>query len=117
VQFNDWLAATLSVLTIALTILGVLIALVAVWGYRGIKDEAKDIAGRTAKATISEYLDSEAIPNKLREEIRIRVADEADYIVAAFMPLAQAPSAAPDAEPGAVAESYPEEGGEPREPH
>ena len=61
VQLNDWLTATLSVLAISLTILGVLVAVIAVWGYRSIKEEAKTIADPAAKQQISSYLDSEAI--------------------------------------------------------
>ena len=79
-QLNDWLTATLSVLTISLTILGVLIAVVALWGYRGIKDEAKTIADTAAKERISSYLDSETIQDKLREEIQKRIEREADKL-------------------------------------
>jgi hypothetical protein len=50
VQLNDWLTATLSVLTISLTILGVLIALIAVWGYRGNLSIALAYAPPTASS-------------------------------------------------------------------
>ena len=109
-QLNDWLTATLSVLTISLTILGVLIALIAVWGYRGIRDEAKSIADLAAKQQISSYLDSEAIQDKLKEEIRKRIEDEADKLFADLsIAVAYAPPSGPSGEPGVGQEPFAEE--------
>ena len=108
-QLNDWLTASLSVLTIALTILGVVIAVVAVFGYSGLKDHATTAAEKAAKAQVATFLDQQAIQDKLKEEIKKRVAQEADALFS-DLSLAQAYGEGPAQAPGRVGEEYPGDG-------
>jgi F0F1-type ATP synthase membrane subunit b/b' len=49
-------------------------------GYRAIKEEAANIAERRAKEKVAEYMDSQAIHDRLKEEVRARVKEEADTL-------------------------------------
>ena len=106
-QLNDWLTTTLSVLTIAVTILGVMIAIGAIFGYRGIKDEATRIATKTAQEQIASFLTSEQIQDKLKAEIKTRVGEEADRLFADFSMAGAFPAGADHTEP--IAEEYPKD--------
>jgi hypothetical protein len=86
-SLHDWLATTLSVFTIALTLIALAIAGMAIWGYYGIRREARRIAQRVAKAEISSFFDKEEIPAKLKEEIRKRRQEEDGQIQADFLSL------------------------------
>lgn len=109
-QPNEWLTATLSVLTIALTILGVLIALGSLWGYREIKQQAIAIAEKAAKEQMATFLDTQEIRDKLKSEVKLRVAQEADTLFN-DLSLGQAYG---DGLPmhGSVGEEYPKDGQE-----
>jgi flagellar basal body-associated protein FliL len=75
---ESWLTITLSALTIALAVLAVVVAVASVWGFSNIKSDAKRSAEEAAQKKLSEYLDSEQIQAKLKEEVAGRVGIEAD---------------------------------------
>ncbi len=72
----------MSALTIALTVLAIVVAVASVWGFNNIKSDAKRSAEDAAKAKLAEYLDSTQIQDKLRQEIARRVGIEADTLFA-----------------------------------
>jgi hypothetical protein len=88
---------------------GIAIAVGALWGYRAIKEEAANIAERRAKEKIAEYLDSQAIRDRLKEEVKARVEEEAntlyrDFAIGfAFFPRTETPPS----EEGRVGDQYP----------
>jgi hypothetical protein len=111
VTCESWLTATLSVLTIALTILGVVIAIAALYGWSGIKKEAKTAAEACAKEAVNGYITGEQIGDKLRREIEQRVKQEAEGLWA-NLSLSQAFTIPPIPGQKAVADRYPDEGSE-----
>lgn len=64
-DFNTAITIILAVLGVILTALAIMIALLAWWGYSGIKEEAK----KTAERAISEYLEKQFVKDKLRTEV------------------------------------------------
>ena len=110
-SLNDWLVATLACVTIALGVLGILIALMAIWGYQGIKTEARNLARDEARRILNELFDEEGTRATLTEEVGKRVEIEADRL---FYDLSLAnafPKQQPESERSApIAEEYPPEG-------
>lgn len=81
-SYETFLSITLTATTVVLAVLALLIALLALWGYKAIKEEARSIAEEAAKTKIAEYLDGEQIQSKLKQEISMRVTAEADQLFA-----------------------------------
>ena len=79
---ESWLTITLSALTVSLAVLAAVVAVMSIWGFSNIKAEAKRSAEDAAQRRLSEYLDSEKIQAKLKEEIASRVGIEADKLYA-----------------------------------
>lgn len=67
--YDQWLSAYLSVLGISLTLLGVVIAIVALWGYREIKAGALKKAEAVADQRIREFLESGQLEDRLKKEL------------------------------------------------
>lgn len=99
---------TLTAVTIALAVLAILIAVVAIWGYHGIRKEACSIAEATAKLQMKEMMDGTDIPVKLREEIERRVSKEADALWSDLtMPLSFPSERRSGDQQGTVGKQYP----------
>lgn len=77
VTYPELIAALLTGLAISLGILGVVIAGLALWGYRAIRDEAKEISIKIARSEtrkrVSEYLRSPEGAEIVEKEVAERV--------------------------------------------
>jgi hypothetical protein len=66
---TDWTVAItiiLAALGAILTALAIMIALLAIFGYRGIKDEANRIATEAANKTLDEYFQKQSLRDRIR---------------------------------------------------
>ena len=72
----ELMATLFGAATIVLGALAIVIAVLAIWGYHAIKDESASVAGHAAKKAVSEYLASEDVQGKLRDEIRKIIEEE-----------------------------------------
>lgn len=104
ITYADWLTATLSVLSMALTILGVVIAVFAVWGYRSIREEARAGAEEAACKAVARYLDGQSIPERLKRLVDAKVESESDKLYG-DLSLSFEPERVSGA--GSVSEQYP----------
>jgi hypothetical protein len=105
-----WLTITLSALTVALAVLAVVIAVGSIWGFLNIKSEARKSAEEAAQKKLTEYLNSETIQAKLKEEIARRVGSEADQLFKDIsMAFAYPPVPGGENQPP-ISGQYPEEG-------
>lgn len=79
ISFAELAAVLLTGLALALAILGLLIAVLAIWGYKAIRDEsrtiAKNTAQREAQDQIVQYLNSPAGVNLVQNEVAKRLDD------------------------------------------
>ncbi len=95
-QLNDWLTATLSVVTIALAILGLAIAIAAIFGYLEIMRAAKKAAIKAASDVALKYIKSPEVLGKLRQESRKIIAKEFEkYKEGIELATSQPPQSAP----------------------
>ncbi|MCU0226247.1 MAG: hypothetical protein MUF01_01290 [Bryobacterales bacterium] len=69
VTYEQWLAAYLSVLGISLTILGVVIAVVALWGYWEIKAGAIKKAEELADRKMRDFLAGEDLKILIKQQV------------------------------------------------
>ncbi|WP_252106369.1 MULTISPECIES: hypothetical protein [unclassified Halomonas] len=79
-SYSDWAAITLACVAILVTILGVLIALLSVWGYRNIAREAKTSAENVSN-TISSAIAQQQVENCINDiakEELIKLIDSGD---------------------------------------
>src|SRR5690242_8136979 len=64
-SYSELIATLLTGVTVSLALLAMVIAVLAVWGYRAIRDEAKDLAKSSATseahAQVEAYLKSEHV--------------------------------------------------------
>ncbi len=91
--------------------LAVVIAGVAFWGYGAIRREATDAAKKSAERVVESYLDGEAIHDKLKQIIDIRIKKEADDVWT-DLSLSYATQESPVQQPvgdGSVGDEYPGE--------
>lgn len=79
-SYQDWVTAILSVLGMALTVLGVVIAVLAIWGYRSIREEAIKSAEVASLKAVEKYFDGAGIPEKLKALVEERLAADADQV-------------------------------------
>lgn len=73
---DSWTSILLSIVTIALTVLAIMIGVAAVWGYGQIRDEARRTATEVAKSKAREFFSGQGISEGLRAEITRLVHDE-----------------------------------------
>jgi H+/Cl- antiporter ClcA len=73
VTYDTYLSVTLTALAIILAVVGILIAILAFWGYNAIRQEARNSAVAAAEAAILKHLDPEKIEAKLRAMVQDRV--------------------------------------------
>jgi hypothetical protein len=104
-----WLTITLSCLTVALSILGVVIAVAAVWGFASIKSEARSIAEAVSHKRVSDLIRSEQIMDTIKAEVKKRVSAEADQLYADFQMAGAFPKGQGEVGPP-MGETYPAKG-------
>jgi hypothetical protein len=75
-SYETFISISLTAVTVVLAVLALLIGILALWGYRAIKDEARVIAEKASKDKIAELLDGESIRDKLKEEVSARLTVE-----------------------------------------
>lgn len=97
----------LSVLTIAITSLGVVIALAAAWGFRSIKHEAVKSAEMAVRESLCEFVSGQELQQYLRREVKARLEEESDRLFQDFALVSafSKRTGCPDAE---VGRPYPE---------
>jgi hypothetical protein len=64
------LTVILTALAVLLTALAIMIGIAAVWGYVGIKDDARKIATEAAHKKLIEYFENESLKDKIRTMVR-----------------------------------------------
>lgn len=64
-DYKDVVSILLAIVTVALTILGIIIAVAAFWSYQKIIEIASDKAEHASKRTTTDYLDSTAFAARL----------------------------------------------------
>jgi hypothetical protein len=69
------LSVLFGAVTIVLGVLAIIIAVLAIWGYHAIKEESSGVASGAAKTAALDYIKSEEVQRKLREESR-KIIDE-----------------------------------------
>jgi hypothetical protein len=69
------LSVLFGAVTIVLGVLAIVIALLAIWGYRAIKEESSGVASEAARTAALDYIKSAEVQGKLREESR-KIIDE-----------------------------------------
>lgn len=84
VSYESLVTIVLSVLTIAITSLGVVIALAAAWGFRSIKHEAVKSAELAVRESLCEYVGGQELQDYLRREVRARLEEESDRLFQDF---------------------------------
>jgi hypothetical protein len=107
VSYESMVTIVLSVLTIAITSLGVVIALAAAWGFRSIKHEAVKSAEMAVRESLCEYVGGQELQQYLRREVKARLEEESDRLFRDFALVTafSRRSNRPDAE---VGKPYPE---------
>lgn len=120
VTYAELIAALLTGLAISLGILGVVIAGLALWGYRAIRDEAKGISMKIARSEtrkrVSEYLRSDEGVEIVENEVAKRVDELKDGLAIgnSYSKLAQDPSiikSEPEDQKSKVGKPYHKKGG------
>jgi hypothetical protein len=78
---SDAIAVGAACVGAGLALLGIIVAILSVWGYLNIRSSAKKASQATAKAEVLRLLDEKSeMGAKLREEIYRRIAAEADML-------------------------------------
>jgi hypothetical protein len=112
VSYESAVTIVLSVLSVAIMILSVVIALAAAWGFRRIKRDAGETAARMAREMLCAYVGSPEWIQHVEKEIRRSVEQEADRLFEDLATVA-AYSEPPRCSGSEVARPYPEEEDQP----
>jgi H+/Cl- antiporter ClcA len=80
VSYDTYLSITLTALAVLLAVVGVLVAVLAVWGYRTLCDEAGKVASNKAETAIREYLSKENVGERVRALVLEHVKQEGDKV-------------------------------------
>lgn len=79
-SYESIVTIVLSVLSIAIMILSVVVALAAAWGFRRIKHDAGESAAQMAREMLCAYVGSPEWMQHVEKEIRRSVEQEADRL-------------------------------------
>lgn len=80
-EYKDLVAVLLTVVTVALTFIGLIVAGAAIWGYQSIRSIAERKAEETSRSGVDDYLHSEHFKSGLDVAIRERLDAEAKTAV------------------------------------
>jgi hypothetical protein len=79
-KYSEFLAITLTALAVILASIGIFIAILAIWGYKAIRDEAARIASKTSVDAIRQFLAEANIKSTLRDMVAKHVKQESDEL-------------------------------------
>jgi len=80
VSYDTYLSVTLTALAVFLAVVGILVGLLAVWGYKTICEEAGRVASEKAEAAIAGYLSGQKIGEQLKGLVLEHVQREGDRV-------------------------------------
>lgn len=78
--YPEFISITLTALAVILATLGVIVAMLAGWGYRAIKTDSRNFASKAAREAVKEFFDDAHISGQLEEMVKRRVSEEGDQL-------------------------------------
>lgn len=106
-QWIQIIGVLLAVVTVVVAAFGIALGIAAVFGWRGIKDEAQSAAVKAAKDAISDYLRSTAMRDAVAREAG-RISRELLYSNQAAFPRTQSEGGGPPSPAAPIGSEYPE---------
>ena len=79
-SYSEFLSITLTALAIILAALGILIGILALWGYQAIKTEARKAASKAVEDAIQKMISSEQIRDHIKGVVLARTQEEGDKL-------------------------------------
>src|ERR1700676_11934 len=83
-RYSEFLSITLTALAVILAALGILIGILALWGYKAIKTEARKAASKAVQDAIQGMISSEQIKDHIKDVVLQRTQEEGDKLFADF---------------------------------
>lgn len=104
--YEGFITILLTALGVMLALLAIVIGVAAIWGYQGIKERATEDAKKAAEEKLKEHIKSPEIKALIEEHIRLRATEVAKEMVQRRI---DAPAPEQPADAQNVAAQYPQE--------
>jgi hypothetical protein len=107
-KYEGFVTIVLTALGVMLAVLAIVIAVAAIWGYQGIAERAAQDARKAAETKLQEHIQSQAIKDFIEEQVRLRANELAmDIALKQIPPPTTETKPEEAAENKAVAAEYP----------